>query len=53
MYSSLLGYRIPKNSFGILSGLFNFTNLVPANATNHTRTRWQQFLPLWKKQIIT
>ncbi len=39
VYSQLLGYRLLGNSFGISSGSFLFTNLVLANATNHTQTR--------------
>ena len=35
VYSQLLGYRLLGNS----SGSFLFTNLVLANATNHTQTR--------------
>jgi hypothetical protein len=40
----LLGYRLLGNSFGISSGSFLFTNLVLANATNHTRKRYKTLL---------
>jgi hypothetical protein len=42
VYNQLLDYRLLGNSYGISSGSISFTNLVLANATNHTRTRWQQ-----------
>ena len=41
VYNQLLDYRLLGNSYGISSDSFLFTNLVLANATNHTRTRWQ------------
>ncbi|QHI36043.1 hypothetical protein IMCC3317_13960 [Kordia antarctica] len=44
MYNQLLGSSLLGNSYGISSGSFSFVNLVLANATSHTRTRWQTFM---------
>jgi hypothetical protein len=43
VYSSLLVLCVLGKSVGFSSGSFSFANLVLANATNHTRTRCEQY----------
>jgi hypothetical protein len=42
MYGQLLVSFVLEKFSGFPFGSFYFTNLVIANATSHTRTRWQQ-----------